>query len=830
MSTLSGAPVSRMRPRMLLALAIGSASLAALCATPAAAQVDIRTDDPAGALRYFIEQRADASGRIPFGARSRALMQMESRWPQSVRQRKAMAFGSPPSASIWTPLGPAPLSGSNPSTGRLNTIAIHPTNSQIIYVGGAQGGVWKTVNGGTTWAPLTDDQCSLAMGSVVIDPVNPEIVYAGTGEQNFSGDSYYGCGILRSVNGGATWSQFGASTFDTPTGGARISRLLIDRATAGSISTTVIFAASDFGLYRSANSGFSWTRVLTGVTTDLVVDPTQPATLFAGIGATSFSANNGIYTSTNTGITWTKLAGGLPISENGRSNLAIAPSDGQTLYASFMKTTDLTLLGIWKSIDAGTTWTKLAATGASCGTQCWYDMSIGVDPSSASTLLFGGVSLFRSINGGATFALVPGPHVDHHAVAWDPALPGTVYVGNDGGIWRSVNSGSTWTSLNTNLALTQFYSGVSVSPLSANTISAGTQDNGTLEWTGANAWPIVLGGDGGYTAIDHRLGTTAYAETQWTGTGGGGGPRRRDPGSTNFLLAVNGIAQSDRGQFIPPLVMDPVNPNALYFGTYRLYRTGDRAVSWTPISPDLSRTGFGTISAIAVSPVDSQVIVVGLSDGNVRVTRNLGQTWAVATSGLPTRFVSDFALDPRDPKTAYVVFGGFGGGHVFKTTDLGESWTNVSFDLPDVPVLAITLQPGLGELNIGTDIGVFALARGASSWTPVTNGLPVVAVYDLVFDKTRGRLIAATHGRGMFALDVNVAGLRGDITNDGVLSALDAQAILSSVVGLPVPGGSVRWPNGDANCDGDVTAFDALLVLTKVVGLPVGSFCVGVVR
>jgi len=371
---------------------------------------------------------------------------------------------------------------------------------------------------------------------------------------------------------------------------------------------------------------------------------------------------------------------------------------------------------------------------------------------------------------------------------------------------------------------------VSFNPFNATDIIGGTQDNGTVEWNGVNLWPSVIGGDGGYTAIDFRTGTTAYGENQWTQNAGSNGPRRRDPGSTFFLSRATGINTGDRAQFIPPLVMDPGNPSVLYFGTFMLYRTDDRGTKWTSISPDLSRTGSATVSAIAASPIDSQTIFVGMSDGNVQVTSNLGRTWTVSTAGLPNRFVSDFALERRDPRAAYVVFGGFGGGHVFRTADRGATWTNISYDLPDIPVLSIALQPGSGELDVGTDLGVFSLAAAATSWKPVTNGLPNVSVYDVVYDEVRSRLIAATHGRGMFSLDVTVTGLRGDITNDGAVTALDAQAILASVVGLPLPAGAVRYPNGDANCDGDVTAADALIVLSKVVGAPIGASCVGTVK
>ncbi|HEX3867581.1 MAG TPA: hypothetical protein VHV78_12550, partial [Gemmatimonadaceae bacterium] len=645
---------------------------------------------------------------------------------------------------------------------------MHPTDPQTIYIGAAQGGVWKTANGGASWTSLTDGQCSLAMGAVAIDPVNPQIVYAGTGEQNFSADSYYGCGVLRSSDGGTTWTQLGASTFDSPSGGATISRLLIDRPTAGSTATTLILAATNAGMYRSTNSGSTWTSVLAGVVTDLIVDPSTPSTMYSAVGSAVGGTTNGIYKSVNSGASWTRLGGGLPVSNVGRINLTVAPSSPQTLYASVQdgEVPELssfgTLLGIWASSDGGATWAKTAAATASCGAspnaQCWYDMTIAVDPLVSTTVYFGGVQLYKSIDGGATFAALPIPHTDQHALVVLPTSPATVYVGNDGGVFKSIDAGATLTSLNTNLSLTQFYGGASIDPSSATTLFGGTQDNGTLLWGGAASWPEVLGSDGGFTAIDPTNPATAYAETQWAQGSSSSGPRRRDVVGGQFITRNNGIVVSDRAEFIAPLVMDIFRPRILYFGTYRLYRTANHGDSWTPISGDLSRLG-GNINAIRPASSDSNTIYVGTSDGDVQFTHDLGATWTVA-AGLPIAAVSDVAVDPHDARSAYVAYHGFVASKVLKTSDGGATWTDLTLNLPNIPVLSIVLEPGSRDLDVGTDLGVFTLRNGTTSWVPLMNGLPNVAVYDLIFDITRSRLIAATHGRGMFSLDVTVTGLR----------------------------------------------------------------------
>lgn len=788
-------------------------------------------DDPLRREGFFYQQRAFPADRIPAHALGDALTQMYTRWPQTRAGRSAGVFSSlVNSTASWTSIGPAPISigvtGSETS-GRINSIAIDPTDPRILYVGAATGGVWKSTNGGTSWTPLTDNECGLAMGSIVIDPVNPQILYAGTGEENFSSDSYQGCGVLRSTNGGASWTQLGASTFVTASGGAsRIARVVIDFASAGTTSATVLLVASQTGLWKSDNSGSTWTLSLAGVITDLIGDPTAAGTYTAAIGSVNGGTSNGIYRTTDFGATWTKLSGGLPTASVGRINLGMAATAPNIMYASVQATSSTTLLGIWKTLDGGNSWNKLTATNASCSNQCWYNMVLAVDPAQPNHVVFGGVSLFQSLDGGTTFSTLGSGvvHVDHHAFVFDQATPTTMYSGNDGGIFRSTDAGATWVSLNTNLALTQFYPGISVHPTDATIIVGGAQDNGTMQWNGTSKWPTLFGGDGGFTAVNYKTGNTTFVTCQWPTCA----PLRRD-GSASFLTKGTGLNSGDRGAFIPPLVMDPVNPAVLYFGTYRLYRTSNSGDLWSTVSGDVTN-GTGTIRTIAVAPSDTNTIYVGSSDGAVQVTTDLGVTWTNVSAGLPLKSVTYIAVDPRDPRTAWVTVSGFGTGHVWKTTNRGASWTDVSYDLPNVPVNTVVLQKGSRELDIGTDIGVFALPEGVTSWQPLAAGLPNTVVHDLLYDGARGRLIAATHGRGMFTLAVAPAALRGNITGSGTLSALDAQAILSAVVGLPLPSGAKRFPNGDANCDGDVTAVDALIVLSKLVGLPTGTACVGTIR
>ncbi len=781
-----------------------------------------------GRLEYFYRRRAFPFDRIPTGSLQRAQAEAAARWPAAMRGRAFLGAG------VWSSIGPRPISGGPGAvSGRVSALAVDPGNPNVLYVGGAQGGIWKSTDAGASWSPRTDDQCSLAIGSLVVDPINSNIIYAGTGEANLSADSYYGCGILRSIDGGTTWAQFGGSVFDTPTGGAYIPAIAVDRSTAGNTFTSVVLAATSGGLFRSTNSGQSWSRVLSGYATGVVQDPNTTSIWYAAITFTN--GVRGIYKSGDNGATWGTASVGLPSSNIGRVALAIAPSSPNTLYAAIQDDfdgvgSDGALLGIYKTTDGAVTWNPLPATQATCGSQCWYDIVLAVNPGNPQQVMFGGIALFASNDGGNSFFFAGGGiHVDQHALAFADAS--TLYAGNDGGIYRGTLPGFIWETLNNDLALTQFYPGLSLQPGAATGVLGGTQDNGTLEYTGSPNWTFVLGGDGGYTATDGFTAGVAYGETQWGASSGFSGPRRRDALGGQFFLKTSGINLAEAANFIPPLVMDPVDPQVLYFGASSLYRTADKGENWAAIS--LPAANNGQVDAIGTGSDGLTLYLASSGSGQIdlEVTSNLGVTWTPVGAGLPNRIITDIQVDQSDPQTAYLVTSGFGTGHVFKTSTGGAFWQNISGTLPDVPANCVLWIPSRGELYVGTDLGVFFSSDQGVNWTPFVTGLPNVAVFDLVYNLANNTIVAGTHGRGAFAYTLPVSGvLRGDVSLDGQVTAVDAQAILSAAVSLPVPPGYVASPNGDASCDSKVTAFDAQLVLSYAVGLPTSQFCVGFTR
>jgi hypothetical protein len=772
-------------------------------------------------IEWFYNQRAFPFGQIPPDARAKALRELDEilvREGKLVRRADGSVAAPAEAAALaagttWTSIGPQPTLARGPGvgavSGRVTALAVDPTNANIVYLGGAQGGIWKTVDGGNSWMPLTDGQPSLAIGSIALDPnscsptTGCQTIYVGTGEENFSVDSYYGAGVLKSTNGGNTWTQLGASTFFgpfnsgfSPGGGARIGALAVSRTNPSVILAGVqIFVRTNngatSGIYRSADGGTTWTRVLSGAAgTEVVFDP-NGTTAYAALGTIFGVAANGVYKSTDTGQTWQKLTiTGADQTRFGRIEIALAPSSPSTIYASIADSTQVsnTLLGMFKSTDGGNAWTQLTNTPDFCHDQCWYDHVVRVSPVDPNTLFAGGSAvstgfLIRSTDGGISWigVTIGGGvtlHVDQHALGF--SSDGTrLYVGNDGGAYRTDSPASiSWMNLNTTLDLAQFYPGLSIHPSNQQIGFGGTQDNGTQKFTGPSLlWTEVTCGDGGFTTISPAIPSTTYAACADIDV------RKSFQNGDNgtFVESDSGIDPADRSAFIPPLVIDPSTPERLYFGTFRVYQSVNGAGSWTAVSNDL--TGGDTnanVFAIAVDPTNSNVVYAGTDNGHVAVCQNAGAAsascWQDVSTGLPSRVVTQIAVDASDAsgKTAYVAFSGFsscssgcdGMGHILKTINAGATWVPINGNLPDTPVNDIVIDPDDATHNtlfVATDIGVFQTIDGGMTWSPLAPaspgvlGLPRVAVLSLKLRETSRTLRAATHGRGMW--DFQLAGV-----------------------------------------------------------------------
>ncbi|HEV2388078.1 MAG TPA: sialidase family protein [Candidatus Acidoferrales bacterium] len=869
-------------------------------------------------MAWFHNQRAYPLAHIPAFARVQAWQvyrQMQLRQLQSGAQRfgAAMSGAAADPPALWTSIGPQPTNNFffQPFvSGRVNAMVVDPQDASgnTVFLGGAQGGLWVTTNGGANWAPAADQTLlpSLAIGSLAIDAsVTPPILYVGTGEENFAFDSYYGAGILKCQTTGPltafvctpdqTIGSFHApgSPLNAAEGGPFIGSLAVNPA-----DTSVLLAAVQgsgatlpSGIWCSKDAGVTWTHVLPSVLrvvgTSVAFDSTvgSPSFGFAYVALGTIDGNagtgqttvNGVYKSSAAltganpcGVTFSQLTLPVPSSSMGRIALGAGPpalsqTNGE-VFAAIATAADISskLLGVFKSVDGGGTWTQLSGplvttSGGFCNDQCFYDLTVAVDPKNPNVVFAGGAApngtsgatLVESIDGGATWNDVSnnansnaGLHVDLHTIAFRPD-GSAVFVGTDGGAWSAVSPANPpfiFNNLNATLALTQFYPGMSLDPSGWQFLSVGgAQDNGTQTYSGTPAWNDTLScGDGGGTAIDSQTPSTVYGECAYIPSFLLGifksvfnGAADNTQGTTSFFLAINGIDPSDPGNFIPPLAIDPTNAQNLYFGTNRVWQSQDGAATWHAQSPDVtgatSSSGCGVsvdcvLTSIAVATNNPNEIVTGSSIGHVAATVNGGQTWTDVTGApLPPRSITHVAIDPHNANALYATFSGFSGfngdnaGHVFQgaltpgTTPV-VVWTDISNGvaclppsaaLPNIPVNDLAVDPDVaGMLYAATDLGVIqgALqpAGAGACWQPLGAGLPNVAVLSLKLHEASRTLVAGTHGRSAWALQLgglaafSLGGLSPASQNAG------ASAFTLTLTGTGFTSGStVNWtPSG----------------------------------
>lgn len=717
---------------------------------------DLKNDQPDKALLWYYEQRAYPNGSIPDNWKEEAYRHI-----QLNNRRTELS----PNALSWTQVGPSNIGG------RIRAIAVHPSDPNTVYMGAVAGGIWKTTNGGSSWTPLNDFMENLAVCSIVIDPNNPNIIYAGTGEGFFNIDAIRGAGIFKSTDAGASWTKL-SSTDNSNF--YYVNDLDID-ATTGKL-----YAATRKGLYASTNGGNSFTGILTGSggadvhCTDIEIAYTSPVRIYAAFGLFNQSA------------IWLSTDGGANFSQNysqtnmGRIEIATSKSNPLVAYASFMGLNSYGAEHFIMTTDGGSTWSQINIPGPSysgastfLGTQGWYDHILAVDPDNPNVLLAGGIDNWKTTNAGANWTqktnwysqtgAPPYVHADQHAYAFAPSNSNIIYLGNDGGIYKSTNKGETWTAVNNNLPITQFYYGA-VAPTGTN-YYGGSQDNGTLKASGTLSWTEILGGDGGATEVDFNNPNNIYMEyvnfAFFKSTNGG----------STFFKAMNGIptgpnfydGTTDRTLFITPFSMAPSNPNIIVGGTYRVWRTMDGASSWTAISGDLTGDGSGQSGAmISTVIVGSGIpaIYVGCTNGRVQVSTDGGSTWNLRNSGLPNLYVTRIATETNNSATAFVTFSGFSAGNkIFKTTNYGVSWTNISGNLPNIPVNCVFVNPNdVNNIYVGTDLGVFSTTNGGGTWTQDVNGMANVPVLDLDYRSSDNKIFAATHGRSMYSATLSGGG------------------------------------------------------------------------
>ena len=739
------------------------------------ANAQLRAANQLATLRQRLDRKATRAAGIPIG---------RTVHPRSLQPRAGRAL-----KGVWEFLGPENIGG------RTRAILIHPTNHDTMWLASVGGGIWRTDNGGKGYYPVNDLMANLVISSLVMDPADAQVMYAGTGEGYGNSDALRGAGIFRSSDGGKTWEHLpGTSKRDFNW----INRLTISRG--GKIMLAGTGTGSDGvagGIWRSDDRDRKeWKRCLNDPVGAVVFDPADTRKAIAG------GLRNGkAYYSEDGGETWKTATA--PETWSGRVELVYARADSRIVYASV----DRKGGELWRSGDGGRSYT-LQNTGSSyLGGQGWYDNVVWAgDPTNADLVLVGGIDLWRSVNGGKTLTDIStwwaptqtSAHADQHVIVAHPAYDGrsnrTVFFGNDGGLYRTddvyrVGNNATpprtngWVPLVRTYGVTQFYTAAG-NPKTG-TIIAGAQDNGTLRYTrdgGSLNWTWMFGGDGGHCAFDPQDEECFYGEyvnlnihrsrdgaksAEYISGQFWDGSRWAWKASPYFIPD----AKARTANFIAPFVIDPSEPNRLLGGGLALWRTNNakepntrtRGPAWASI-----KEGVGSpISAIAVAQGNSDLIWVGHNNGAIYRTSNGTEqkpTWTQVngngTTPLPARYCTRIVIDPKDNNTVYATFGGYSKGNVWRTANGGKTWDNLGeqqrrarSDLPDSPVWALAIHPRRrGWLYIGTAVGLFTSADGGQTWSPTNEGPTSCAVWDLSW--MNSSLLVTTHGRGLLRIDI----------------------------------------------------------------------------
>ncbi|MFD9795781.1 WD40/YVTN/BNR-like repeat-containing protein [Streptomyces sp. NPDC059070] len=668
----------------------------------------------------------------------------------------AQAEALPATGGTWQGVGPTNIGG------RVTSLALDPRHPDTLYAAAASGGVWRSTDAGRTFAPAWPERGTQAMGALATAPDGT--LYAGTGEPNPGGGSvtYEGTGVYRSTDQGRSWRAVGLR--DSGAVGALAVDPRRPRRILAAATGSLYNGGGDRGVYLSDDAGGSWRRVLdvpnafTGAV-DVQRDPADPDRVYAVLWdhrrvpdrRTYGGTGSGVYRSDDGGRHWHRLGGGLPTADSGRVGLGVAASAPGRLYA-LVGATDGAFGSFLTSADHGEHWTKLPDSAVLTDSQSsysWWFGKVWVDPADAGHVHAAGVGLLTTEDGGATWTSEEDAvHADQHAMIWDPRHPGRVYLGNDGGVYRSDARGDGGWTKAVYEPWTQLYT-VAATPQDPARISGGAQDNGSIRSWGGDRFNEYLGGDGLQNLIDPTDPDRVYACYQY-----GNCFRSTDGGAT--LSEYTDSTTAERRNWLTPVQFDPVDPRVLYYGGDRLNRSADGGATWQPISPDL--TGgpgrdsypYGTITTVAAAR-DGRTVWAGTDDGRVWVTRDLGVHWTRVLSGQP--WVTRIAVDPADPATAYVSLSGYRSGsaqpHLLRTRDAGASWADLSGNLPQAPVNDVVLT-GRNTLYAATDQGVFVSGRGG--WRRLGGGLPLVPVSDITYDPAGHRLVAATFGRGFYTL------------------------------------------------------------------------------
>ncbi|MBL6962802.1 MAG: PKD domain-containing protein [Bacteroidetes bacterium] len=659
------------------------------------------------------------------------------------------------SSGNWTSLGPSISSGTG--IGRVNCVVFHPNDTNIIWVGAPSGGLWKSTDGGVSWTTNTDNLPAIGVSDLLIHPTNPDIMYLASSD----GDAYdtYSLGVLKSTDGGSSWNTTGLNWDIVYTRSIR--KLIMHPA-----NPDIILAATNAGIYKTTNAGVNWTQTQSGGFKDIAFKPGNPNVVYATSYTASSSAGGKFYRSLNGGNSFSEISGDF----TGKANrLAIGVTIDDTNYvyvvASESPSSNYSnrhgFLGLYRSTNGADSFVEMSTSpnllgwssnGNDSRGQGWYDLTIAVSPLNKAEVYVGGVNIWKSTDEGVNWTLnahwtgsggAPWVHADIHDMRFHPNNPYALYIGSDGGIFRSLDNGNSYTDISQTLVISQIYR-LGISATDKNLVMTGLQDNGSKLYD--PDWTNVLGGDGMECIIDYSNPSYMYGSIYY------GDIRRSANGGNSFSRIKRNI--NETGGWITPFILNAKDPKILYAGYGNLWRNNNRGYDdWVK----LTNWGNSKVVAIANSKSDTNVLYVAKSTSMYKTT-NSGTDWNLIT-GLPTGSASITWIEvhPEYPNIVYVTFSGYSASNkVFVSDNYGDSWTNITGGLPNLPANCIVYEKNsYGGIYVGTDVGVYYRDSSLTDWVSYNDGIPntIVSDLDIYYDATdnsKSRIRAATYGRGLF--------------------------------------------------------------------------------
>ncbi len=633
----------------------------------------------------------------------------------------------------WKNIGPYDISG------RVRAIAIDPQNSNIVYIGAAAGGIWKTTNSGQSWKAIFDFENASSFGALCIDPNNSSIIYAATGEMVIGGGiPYFGNGIYKSSDAGDTWFQIGLTEV------AAFAKIYVHPQNSNLIYTAG--AIRNGGVYKSTNAGVSWEKMYDGNITDISINPKNINEIYAGANTI------GVIYSYDGGKSWDLRSVGLN-ELAGRVSVQGFSEDFGIVYTLFERKN--TTGAIYKSTNYGKNWfLVLNGNNSFFNEQGYYNNFISISDKNSNIVLAGGIDLWRTSNGGQNWNIVnentvpTRMHVDQHCASFSASENNKVYVGNDGGVFLSTDEGVSWKNINKGLMITQFYS-MNLDLKQKNRNFGGTQDNGTLG-TISNSWKMLVGGDGFDCFLHPNDPDVLFGEIYY------GAVFKYYISNDNFKFLKNGLPDDDVGVWHSPFVFDEKN-HTMYLGRKSLYASYNYGEVFFQLTPRSNHY----FTAIEPSKKNSRIIYAGNQVGEIIVSKDLGITWnKVESEILPSKYIKDISTSKFNDSIVYVAYSGYNNKHIFKSTNMGKSWLQIDGNLPNIPVNSIILHPeNESVIFAGTDIGVYVSYNDGKDWSIYGKNLPRTPITDFKFHTNRLffptlTLRAASYGRSIWEIEV----------------------------------------------------------------------------